>query len=85
MGRDYSRQTAVIYIDKAVRGEVASCMVMDADLGGRSEREREEGKQEKRRKKIKEINTHTKNQMHIYDFFVLQYWKNIEHPQGWDI
>lgn len=57
-------------------------MVMDADLGGRSEREREEGKQEKRRKKIKEINTHKKNQMHIYDFFVLQYWKNIEHPQG---
>lgn len=29
------RQTAVIYIDKAVRGELASHMVMDANLGGR--------------------------------------------------
>lgn len=40
LGRDHSRQTAVIYIDKAVRGEVASRMVMDADLGGRREKER---------------------------------------------
>lgn len=36
-------------------------MVMDADLGGRSEREREEGKQEKRRgeRKLRKL-THTK-------------------------
>lgn len=40
-------------------------MVMDADLGGRSEREREEGKQEERRKKIKEINTHKKSNAYI--------------------
>lgn len=70
MGRDYSRQTAVIYIDKAVRGEVASCMVMDADLGGRSEREREEGKQEKRRgeRKLRKL-THTKKIKCIYMIF----------------
>lgn len=35
------RQTAVIYIDKAVRGEVASHMVMDANLGGKRKREKE--------------------------------------------
>lgn len=35
------RQTAVIYIDKAVRGELASHMVMDANLGGRRMQERE--------------------------------------------
>lgn len=35
LGCDHSRQTAVIYIDKAVRGEGASRAVMDANLGGR--------------------------------------------------
>lgn len=35
------RQTAVIYIDKAVRGELASHVVMDANLGGGRMQERE--------------------------------------------
>lgn len=38
------RQTAVIYIDKAVRGELASHMVMDANLGAR----RMQGRERKR-------------------------------------
>lgn len=46
-------------------------MVMDADLGGRSEREREEGKQKKRRgeRKLRKL-THTKKKSnaYIYDF-----------------
>lgn len=40
LGCDHSRQTAVIYIDKAVRGEGASRAVMDANLGGRGARRR---------------------------------------------
>ncbi|KAK2903974.1 hypothetical protein Q8A73_010631 [Channa argus] len=40
LGCDHSRLTAVTHIDKAVRGEVAPHMVMDADPGGRGERER---------------------------------------------
>ena len=53
-GWDHSRQTAVIYIDKAVRGEVASRMVMDADLGGRWERGRKRSGEEERNQEMSE-------------------------------
>lgn len=71
LGWDHSRQTAVIYIDKAVRGEVASRMVMDAGLGGRRGRER------KGEERMQEM---SKGQRQISDFWVSSL-NNTEHTQ----
>lgn len=67
LGWNHSRQTAVIYIDKAVRGEGASRMVMDANLGGRRKK-REKGRGEGRTQEMRE------EPWQISDFYVCSTW-----------
>lgn len=54
---DHSRHTAVIYIDKAVRGEVASRAVMDADLGGEKEKKEQRREQSNTKKRYGHISS----------------------------